>query len=670
MKLKLKFFSIILMACVFFFSNFSFAEVERQQVNNGPFIDAYYIGKVQFNQFGVLRTRQFDARIIIEGSKISGQLYAPNIYTPLQLTGSRRGNLCTVETTRGDRLAGRCDESGFEADVSIFGVQFNDQLYRNRVRMSTVRFSPFNPAERAKPFRAQAYLGTPIAPYSSQGRSAKCPKDLEIRTTALGALDEVLFPTESDLDAVTAVYSECNFESFTIRLANGAFKIFSGLKPYFIDPFVEGALPPEYANLGPDYSNISSADALQEPQIWRLISAYVVFDQLEEYFRRIQGTPLSSDINIALIAPLPNANGFRVGSPVDSKLQTILTEQDLNRVRPLVKGARIKVVRALLWQYEQMKNAPEFSIDHCRKFGAAQRALGYAPEFRPELNGSKSATELFSIYNEEFRRLALPQLLKGYSRVTDHTLLVNDVTGSWTPAVYQSIPSYACVRDATGFVLYTASNVAKERREEKLELARVAFENESRRQAESARAAAVRNTRAASGNFAPIDDDILRAVIDARKNAIAKEIDTGKAILGREFISYKYNYETGYYWEQLMGIQELSITHQIRNTRCTKITNQPIFYNCNYEMQANISASVFGMTAPVIRSQFRPHSEKVRFVNGAWSIDGLTERYALDRRSRGSSPSFDHSKGIKEFHCISSNNFADQFGLVRDLDCL
>lgn len=341
----------------------------------------------------------------------------------------------------------------------------------------------------------------------------------------------------------------------------------------------------------------------------------------------------------------------------------------MSRAERVASGARVRAARAILWQYSQMEKLPVFSLEMCGRYGAAQIATGYNTQGGSFNIQDNSAVAQFARYNQQFRKQALPTMMAAFNRISDQTQVVDPATGQYRKQVWQMIPAYECVKDSTGYVLVAASDASARLRDAELQAAMVAARAEADRQAQAARAAIARNARASRGDQAPINDDVIRALIDARIEATRDDRAAVNAIAGRQIMSDAFNYEAGIYSENI-AVQQNQIQHRVRNTVCQKSAVNSITYRCSYDGSIAVTTTILGMTLPRFEMPFRRSEETLTFRNGKWMIDGLVERIRNGRRQQAAmGSSYDYAEGARKFGCISSNNFADQFGLVRNMGC-
>ncbi len=632
----------------------------REQAVAQPVYAITYEGQVRFNAVGLVRTGYVRLVLEIDGGRIIGRLYpadmgggivaignpdnAPNV----SVTGTFERGFCRLRSGRGDVIEGNCGPKGLNGRITSFGLhQVSRQSATHPINMTVAAFAEIQPKLRARPFLAIA--DRPIGLVVRKKQGCEFGAQISPRAFQQGNLTDprnALLPSDGEIDALLRGPESCASAFHSFEAGPTQIRFFPGQRPYFIDPFAKGTLQDQLATVPPRFDTISLDDALPEAELWRLISAYAAYQNIARFYRETATERPS------------------VGSEYPRP-----TEQDMSRARLVAEGARTRAVRAILWQYRQMAGTRVFPLDMCGRYGSAQIAAGHNTQGGNFATNDNSASAQLARYNMRFRELALPAMLAAFRRIPDSTQVVDPAMGQYQSQIWQMIPTYQCVKDATGYVLVAASDTAASLRDAELKAAMEAARAEAQRQAAMARAARARDTRAAGGTTPPVDDDVVRAMINARMEANANNRVIGNTLLGTPWLKDSYNYETGIY-SQDQAVQQSQIEHRVRNTACSRAVGQAISWKCSYDMSIAVTTTVFGMTLPRVEMPFNRSSELLTFSGGKWRIVGMADRIrqAMSRQA-AMAPAFDHAAAAKKFGCISSNNFADQFGLVRSLDC-
>lgn len=630
-----------------------------------PIYNVTYDGNVRFPVVGLIRTASVRLVLVIDGNWISGQLFPADggngfgIGTSgsIPVKGIFDRGMCRISSDRGDLIEGRCGSDGFRGQITSFGLhQVRQQLATPQIIMQATSFGEVKAKSPSLPFTAVASgkIGLGSRPMDTCAFGAQIVAEIRRRGDPNDPRNALL-PNDDDLDAYLRGPGGCpndyhSYESYQTKI-----RFFPGNRPYFIDPFAAGAAQAELAKVTQSVEAIGPSDALTEPDLWRYISAYVAFDTVREMYKTLEGYKSIRDYRGA-------SGAYEVDYPLP-------TPDDMARAERVATGARTRAVRAILWQYSQMRALPTFSLDMCGRYGAAQIAAGYNTQGGNFPADDNSASAQFARFNQQFRIQALPTMMAVFNRISDRTQVVNPETGQYRNQIWKMIPAYECVKDATGYVLVAASNTSAALYDAQMQAALNAARAEADRQAAAARATLARNARAALGNQAPINDDIVHALIDARLEAVQGDRAVVNTMFGRQILSDSFNYKAGIYLEDL-AVQKNQIQHRVRNTVCKRSAPSSISFRCTYDGSIAVTTTVLGMTLPRFEMPFSRSEETLTFQNGRWVIDGLVERIREGRKRQAAmGPSYNYADGARKFNCISSNNFADQFGLVRNLGC-
>lgn len=438
--------------------------------------------------------------------------------------------------------------------------------------------------------------------------------------------------------------------------------VFLDDQPFILNPFGNGEAQEKLRRVPRNLENITSKDALPVSEVWRLISALRIYGN----FRTFE-------------------NNFLYSQSTRIKYQWPAGERpDLaafQRAHQVANGARIKALRAVMWQFNQMATSDFFDRATCTLWGQAHWSLDRwggnssatnDPVLR-ELNTMSpwfSDAEVKAVHNR-VQEKALPDLLARIGRVNNYRdFLYTD--GGYTKYVSAGLDvEYSCAdRSGGDFVISAVNGRIRELRNAELAATLQRIEAENIRLANNERSAAQRNQLAASGNVAPVADDIVRAVLFSNTEAgrIYREENSGNFFRLALSSSDEVNYPAGTFVERgpfSTNQQKL----EVRDVRCRRTQPSSREYSCSYAQQTTSNITALGVSFPNLRSGWITHSDVFTFQAGQWKGVGLTDRFLKARRARASSPGLVSSGApeqvctVQGFGTLEGPAIRDQSGL-------
>lgn len=438
--------------------------------------------------------------------------------------------------------------------------------------------------------------------------------------------------------------------------------VFLDDQPFILNPFGNGEAQEKLRQVPRSLENISSKDALPVSEVWRLVSALRIYSN----FRNFE-------------------NNFLYSQSTRIKYQWPAGERpnlaEFQRAHEVANGARIKALRAVMWQLNQMATNDFFDRATCTLWGQAHWSLDKwggnsnatnDPMLR-ELNTMSpwfSDAEVRAVHNR-VQEKALPDLLARIGRVKNYRdFLYTD--GGYTKYISAGLDvEYSCADRRSGdFVISAINGRITDLRNAELAATLQRIEAENIRLANNERNAVRRNQLAASGNVAPVADDIVRAVLLSNVEAGEqyREENSGNFVRLALSSSDEVNYPAGTFVERA-PFSTNSQKFEVKDVRCRRTQPTRTEYSCAYALQTVSNITALGVSFPTLRSGWVNQSEVLIFQSGQWKVIGLTERFIRARRARASSPGLVSSGApeqvctVQGFGTLEGPTLRDQSGL-------